>query len=237
MKLIFLISGKMRSGKNTFADILKEKYISYGKKVYCDFFAKGVKDGCKKDFNKLQMLLNSYKTFLTSSILYLKNNNKNYLSSYGITFNPIEKDITKILNQINKLEIKDENWYEEKTELTRTLLQLYGTNIFRDRISENYWVDQLKTRILENDFDVCLVTDVRFPSEIDNLKLSEEYKVIPIRVERKLESFGQEHKSEIALDDYDFQYIIDNNGSIDDLKYGADNIIKIIKEENDNANV
>ena len=66
--------------------------------------------------------------------------------------------------------------------------------------------------ILEKD-DVNLITDVRFKSEVKGIK---DLEGIIVRVNREGAGAGY-HISEIDLDDYSFDYVINNNGSMEDL--------------------
>ena len=59
-----------------------------------------------------------------------------------------------------------------------------------------------------------IISDVRFPNEAKAIK---DKGVILIRINRPGNDTGK-HLSEIALDDYkNWNYVIDNNGTIEDL--------------------
>ena len=136
------------------------------------------------------------------------------------------KQLITYLNELNIPELKteDKNFYEEKTSLTRILLQIYGTNIIRDRIDKNYWINLIKERCLASKADVRIITDVRFPNEIDDIIDEDKYHTIPVRISRliKREDGFYQHPSETALDTYPyFHYTIDNNGTLEDLKENA----------------
>lgn len=116
----------------------------------------------------------------------------------------------------------------------RTLLQLVGTEAMRNCIHENVWVNALfsdysiiggkmippkegeeytsKNHIYPN----WIITDTRFPNEAKAIK---DRDGIVIRVNRShdLDVIMDEHPSETALDDYEFDYVIDNNGTIEEL--------------------
>ena len=55
---IWMLGGKIHSGKNLAAKIAKDWLESNGLKVDCEMLAKGVKDGCKRDFAVLASYLN-----------------------------------------------------------------------------------------------------------------------------------------------------------------------------------
>lgn len=216
MKTVILISGKMQSGKNVVGSIIEKeiKYINKTSKHL--FFAKPLKDACKNDFQKVKEYFNSFVSDIIEKYNYVVPN--------------------ELFKDINKLLIEDENFYENKTELTRILLQIYGTEIFRNRVDENYWVDKLSNEIKNGKDDYYIITDVRFPNEIDYLKQSlvsdyQRYKIVTIRVERPLErnNIIHEHPSESALDSYNFDYIINNSKSIDELELNAINLFTLVK--------
>lgn len=128
----------------------------------------------------------------------------------------------------------------------RKLLQLLGTEAGRDIIHPNIWVNALFSTykpisynsIPNNDslygesyteivYPNWVITDMRFPNE---LKAVKDRGGITIRVNRlrgpltgnrllhisEKENIGQ-HSSETALDNAEFDYVIDNNGTIEEL--------------------
>lgn len=215
VKNVILVSGKLQSGKNTFVDLMMEELKKTDLKVDFDFFAKSVKDQCKDIFKNLIEYLNS-----------------------------ISQE-----NNIPELYTVDENWYETKNKITRILLQTYGTEIFRDMVDSNHWSKILKRRIMmERNEDVLFITDVRFKSEIsticdseaikhDHRTISPKYKVTKIRIERDNYVRGDDpiftHQSEIDLDDFqEWDYLVKNNGTLDDLKRNAKETVSSILKLN-----
>ncbi len=118
----------------------------------------------------------------------------------------------------------------------RKLLQLLGTEAGRQIIHPNIWVNALFADYVCNDcgqkecptdeedtgqmvhysFPNWIITDVRFPNEAKAIK---DKGGIVIRIERPggESHCGGQHDSETALDNYSFDYVIDNEGSIDEL--------------------
>jgi hypothetical protein len=124
-----------------------------------------------------------------------------------------------------------------KEEVTpREILQKLGTDFGRDMIHPDVWLNALfseyklkiKThpdfssngasdyRDYEKHLPKWIITDSRFPNDVEKVKSLEG---ITIRVNRpECEGRVDEHFSETALDNYiGFNYVIDNNGSIEDL--------------------
>jgi len=67
---------------------------------------------------------------------------------------------------------KDLGWNGVKDETGRKLLQLLGTDVCRDCIDENYWVDEWKLYV-DNEIKntpLIIADDVRFPNEIQAIR-------------------------------------------------------------------
>jgi hypothetical protein len=133
------------------------------------------------------------------------------------------------------------NWQTAyKTKLTpRILLQVIGTNLFRDKLLPNIWVNALFSKYRPDGYELgnnkhiadvledihhntlnypnWCITDMRFPNELEAIK---KRGGISIRVNRDNGTRAIDtspHASETALDNAEFDYIVDNNGSIEEL--------------------
>lgn len=105
----------------------------------------------------------------------------------------------------------------------RKLLQFLGTNWGRDTISTSLWVDIWKaevTHILQNAPDILVVCDdIRFDEEASMLKALGGTLVQIQTEEKRIEDTGfSGHKSESGVDFKHVDFIIENNGTLDDLK-------------------
>ena len=221
MRNVVLLSGKAQSGKNQFADFLKEEFRSRNLVTHNDLFAYDVKEGSKEDFRAVADAMNTQ----VQAVRGLANSLfSNHVSSNGggILF--------ELNRELDKLQIFDHNYFEDKTPVTRALLQVYGTNIFRNRVDQNYWTKKLRDRVMSNDnVDVFLITDTRFPNEIEifseDVNYNNDVKVISIRINR----YGlatMSHESETSLDDWEnWDYIVENNSSLEDLRDSANTIV------------
>ena len=98
----------------------------------------------------------------------------------------------------------------------REILQKLGTEAIRDNLHEAAWVNALFSEYTED--SNWIVTDVRFQNEAQEIK---KHGGVIVRVNRT--GFGpvNNHESEISLDGWDFDHIIENNGTIEDLKESA----------------
>lgn len=94
---------------------------------------------------------------------------------------------------------------EDKSPRTRRILQLYGTELGRDRFYENIWCVRLEWWIswfLANGHDDFVVTDIRFPNEVEWIR---DMHGLVVRVVGRggLDGIAAEHDSETALDHLD----------------------------------
>lgn len=129
----------------------------------------------------------------------------------------------------------------------RRLFELIGTEGGRDLIHPNMWINALFTSYKPKNqispinekgnirgtnislFPNWIITDVRFPNE---LKAITDKGGITIRVNRGSKVYNSaipQHESEIALDSAEFNFIIDNNGTIKELVEKIRTILLIAK--------
>lgn len=114
---------------------------------------------------------------------------------------------TEVSEYYRNIEVKE-------VQLTpRLLLQLLGTEAGRRIIHPDIWVNATMTNF--DAFANRIITDCRFPNEADAIK---DRGGINIRVNRLSNKESVDlHESEIALDNYAFDYVVDNNGTIEEL--------------------
>ena len=222
MKKVILISGKKRTGKDELGRILEDILSKQGLGVVVDAYAKDLKRWAAEDFSDFANILNTKIDLIMASIVGLFSNHLPY-PERGVTL------LDHVKTELNQLKIKNYNWDDRKTDLTRSLIQTYGTEIVRNRIEDEYWINRLVHRVNCIDTDVYIITDARFINELDaEFKDAEVYTV---RVERGVRS-NDSHSSETSLDTYGgFNYIVDNNGTLADLTEAANNIINDIFDE------
>lgn len=203
-KIVLCISGKMRSGKNQFADyvseVINEKYEVTQR---MDMFAGDLKNGAYEDFQRMI---------------------KVFKEEYDRLENPGQLDL-------EWLNVTREQFFEEKTLFTRALLQIYGTDIFCKRIDQDYWAKLVLNKAEKCEEDITLITDTRFPNELSLLQNSNKFKTISIRIDRET-GIECDHPSEIALDEFkEWDFIVDNNGDLEQLKSAAETIIDLVMKE------
>lgn len=102
----------------------------------------------------------------------------------------------------------------------RKLLQIIGTEMFRNTIDQDIWVKSLCKRIKSSYDLLWVVPDVRFPNEQATMKKMFKNRYISIRVERpgkdgNTDGGVKNHQSESYVLDADF--VFQNDSTIQDL--------------------
>jgi hypothetical protein len=132
-------------------------------------------------------------------------------------------------------------WWAKRLDMPhltpRWILQYWGTEVCRKGFHNDVWVASLENRIL-NSKDNIVVTDCRFANEVKALKNAG---AITVRVHRGTEpewvalaktnideflsKYPDIHASEYSSVGLNYDFHIDNNGTIDDLHKSIENII------------
>lgn len=94
----------------------------------------------------------------------------------------------------------------------RKILQRLGTEGGRVAIHTDIWVNSTFANI--GDSDKVVLTDMRFPNELESVKSRGG---LTIRINREGHNDTGDHPSETALDGAEFNIVINNDGSILDL--------------------
>lgn len=108
----------------------------------------------------------------------------------------------------NKNELVDAYW--EGNQLTaRDLMQIIGTDLFR-KLNTNIWVNALINKIKRSNHQIVIVSDCRFPNEIEAIKQNNG---LVFRLNRN--PYKSDHISECILDSHiydwsNFDSIINN---------------------------
>jgi hypothetical protein len=148
------------------------------------------------------------------------------------------KEIVSILTgvEINKLYTQEgKNIYVESFEMTTgEMLQKIGTDVMRNNFDDNVWIKSLLNNY--NSYPkntLWIIPDVRFENEYDLINENG----IMIRIEgdpalvRANSNRDLKHISETALDNSDFEYIINNNGTLTELREKLEEIFSEIKDD------
>jgi len=195
--MIIGICGLIGSGKGTVADLLVEKHNFH--KVS---FADKLKDGVSQVFDWPREML--------------------------------EGD-TKHSREWRERE--DEFWSKEigRKITPRYVLQIFGTECMRHGLYDEIWVSLVKKKILDNPDKRWIIPDTRFPNEVKMIKQLGGQVWRTMRgedpqwfAEYKAKGAQPEgiHPSEWAWANTDFDHIIENNSSVEDLHQQVDAIIR-----------
>ena len=138
---------------------------------------------------------------------YGSDEQKDSLTKYKVKDLPISP-IKEKLPKLNPYYYRDQLGHLEQLLTARQIMQYFGTHIFR-QMYPDIWVDgcinYIKSQMTEYP-KLFLIADCRFPSEVNAI---EKNGGIVIRFTRNQNSTDL-HESEIALDHYNFTYVIDN---------------------------
>jgi len=158
--------------------------------------------------------------------------------AFGNSLKEIVSDVTELytgerfpVSSMESLQYKEKPHYEhiilvEKQEqplIIRALLQQIGTNILRKHLGDDIFADCVVKQIkqqFKHPNQIAIITDLRFPNEY---KCVERYcdernlKFYTIYIERDQKLTSHTHVSESFYDLLQKDFIIQNNGTLDDL--------------------
>lgn len=198
MRRLIGISGKMGSGKDTVGTIIRR-------------FGFLEKDPINWEIKKFADKLKIVASIITNIPVEKFEDQEFKKTLLGPEWGKLTKS-----NPLNAIEpFADITFNELMT--VRDLLQKIGTEAMRNGLHENVWVNALFADYLED--KQWVITDVRFVNEYEAIKAKGG---IVIRVNRpgygtSMTSLANDHPSEKALDGFEFDYVIENDGSLQQL--------------------
>lgn len=172
---IIILSGKARSGKDKFADMIVNYYKN-------------------KKVKKL-----SYAYYL-----------KNYVRNIS-------------------------NWNGEDSNKPRELLQIIGIDLIKNKIDNKLLINRVieDIEVYSYFYDIMVITDARLIDEIEDIK-NKFNDVITIRINRDMDNNLKEneknHITETNLDNYKFDYVIENNDDYKVLENKVNEVLEGIYE-------
>jgi hypothetical protein len=214
--MIIGISGKARSGKDTFANMLAEEMnkVSYPPYVMMAF-AHELKTRCQTAFDM------SYEQLWGED---KEVPDKRYIKEH--------KDPRPIAEQLKEVGMipgspVDVYW------TAREIMQDYGA--FYRTIDNQFWIKNLFRVAEDKEYTNIIITDVRYHNEAGYIQHKKGGYVIRVERDSKDDVHNMQHPSEIELDDYgNFDFTVNNNGTLDDLGNTTKDVCRFLKvSEND----
>lgn len=189
------VTGLARAGKDTFAKMLAERLYKHTNNVFILMaYAHELKLKIQKDFDlSYEQLWGTDKEKIDTR----------YMKTPKLCCQECTKD-------------KSSNccWSP------REILQNYGE--FYRTIDHLFWVKHLFDVIKNNNYENVIITDIRYPNEADPIIERGGY-VIKINRENKDYINNKQHVSETSMGNYNnIAFVIENNGTLDELKCKAD---------------
>lgn len=117
------------------------------------------------------------------------------------------------LNNGPEKEVVDPRWGVSP----RFVLQNMGTDYLRNTFCDDFFLRNLQNRLVDKQPSLLVISDVRFPNEVEYIKNKGGY---VWRIERPGLTYPKDqHPSETALDDYQgFDQVIMNDGNVEDFR-------------------
>jgi len=134
--------------------------------------------------------------------------------------------------------VKKPDWDIIEYPLTdfRTFLDIFGNKIAKTLGGESVWSDIVLKNIEESNEEYFIISDFRFPIEYSAFE-NTSFDIITLQVQRDIPKMNL--GSEKALDNFVFDYIVDNNSDLDSLEGNVKellDIILVINKENKEEN-
>ena len=186
-----------------YSRLVRVAYMSNIKTIYLfTGKAQSGKNYIARELNKA--LTSEHKTVLELSFAYKL---KSFIST--LFDMPIE--------EVDKWKLNEQAFTANGTTM-REILQRFGTDIMRKHVDKDYWIKFVATRIVNTDYNYYLITDYRFPNEldvIDYIKLYDlynltDYNVKVVKVINNSTIKSSRHESELLTDVIDADIVIDN---------------------------
>jgi hypothetical protein len=187
------VSGKKQSGKDTLCSSLKQMIqVKYGDSCKIYSFADALKE-------KVCMEVMG----LTREQCYGTDEQKNTSTIYKWESLPLEVRLNNRLGdqQIDITTISPV--LHEGFMTAREIMQIVGTDIFRKYFDDSIWVNATFRSIKKDGCTFALISDVRFPSEVNGIVKENGTVFRLLRDVCKADN----HASETSLDDYDWKAI------------------------------
>jgi hypothetical protein len=194
-RIVLALSGWKRSGKDTTADYLCNEYGF--RRVS---FAAKLKDMVASTYNVPRE--------------YMDSPTHKEMPLHNLPVIPSDLS-TERLQEMFRTELRNGYW------TPRALCILEGS--VKRAVYSNYWVKQAVEQIVSDPVSNYVITDMRYKTEADTVKI-----LFPdVRIMRinRFDNIDTMDPSERDMDDYSFDFTVDNRTSMESLNAQLDNVI------------
>ena len=214
MTKIVGIAGRKGAGKDTAANVLVEergyvnvKFADGIKKAAAIFF-----ESCGVDPDTIERLINGDLKETPLDFLEGQSSINGFDGSWAIHADSIGNILGLTTDEVDGMSVPP---FEGNT--SREFQQFFGTEIGRNLVGDTVWTDQALAQAAQ--YEKVVISDVRFPNEIDAIRDAGGFLM---RVERDTGSTEfSNHPSEQFIDTLDVHLVIDNNHTLNDLYWSV----------------
>lgn len=225
--IIIGIAGTKGSGKDTVASMInyilrvglaKADYYTWVKESQVKdnnniiHFADALKDICSLVFNIPRQAFNETQQYKDNNFWIFTD--EQLVSCNELTNRYHIITINDLIN--NNLSLPDTRLFCNKQGRIscislRTIMQYIGTELFRNKVSKNTWIDICINKAINiSDKGYCIIPDVRFKNEVESIKNIADRASITIKLIRNIDT-NDSHESEKI--DFKCDYEIENIGT------------------------
>jgi len=214
--MIIGISGKARSGKDTFSNMLTEELnkVSYPPYIMMAF-AHELKTRCQTAFDlSYEQLWGDDKEVADKRYIKTRKDPRPEIQQH--------KEVGTIPGSP-----VDVYW------TAREIMQNYGA--FYRTVDNEFWIKNLFRVAEDKEYNNVIITDVRYRNEAEYIQHKKGGYVVRVDRENKDDVHNMQHPSEVELDNYGgFDFVVNNEGTLEDLSKTAKDVCQFLKtSEND----
>ena len=143
---------------------------------------------------------------------------------------------------------KVDPWWEERLGIPdfspRLALQLMGTEVFRNHFHQDTWILSMEAKLKDTKHDV-VITDARFPNEVNmirnlggvvvRVKRGEDpewFSLAETNADAMQQVYPDIHASEYSWASVTPNYLITNDGTVEDLQTTVTDLLKDLRDSN-----
>lgn len=142
---------------------------------------------------------------------------REYSSPVGDVFAP-KTEIIPFAQPLKEIAHKL-GWNGQKTSKSRKFLQMFGTEVCRNILGEDIWINMWFKAAHESRADIVIVDDARFLNEMRSVMDNSKFYITLKLIGRTDGTTSAEHESEKELPDDLFTDIIVNDGDVAELTH------------------